>query len=132
MNAKISQCVTELQSSDSAVRAAAAERLCLLESEAQAAAVDLARAVVDPSEEVVEFAVAALESVGPPRAADVDELIGLLGNGEPDVAYWAATLLGRLGGEAATAATALASAAENHAADHVRQRAAWAVKKIKG
>ncbi len=102
-----------------------------MESGAQAAAVHLARAVVDPSDEVAEFAVAALESVGPPPAADVDELIGLLDDGEADVAYWAATLLGRLGAPAVIAVPALASAVENHAADHVRQRAAWALTKIK-
>ena len=92
----------------------------------------LVRAAGDPVEEVLEYAVAALEGIGPPLPRDLDELVHLLSDPQQDVVYWAATLLGRLGERASAAAPDLANTAANHADPNVRARAAWALKKTGG
>ena len=61
----------------------------------------MVRAVGNASDEVREWVVSALEELGPPRGADVEPLAGLLEHDDADVAYWAATLMGRLEAEAA-------------------------------
>ena len=79
-----------------AERAAAAERLARLEHAAQPAAVALVEAMGDPDDHVKNWVNAALEGLGPPSAEDLQPLVRLLTHESPDVAYWAATLLGRL------------------------------------
>jgi HEAT repeat protein len=130
MNSTIRNCVEQLQSSDATIRIAAAEQLCLLETEAQAAAIPLARAVGDSNESVSEHACAALESLGAPRASDVAGLAELLSNAHPDVGYWAATLLGRLEHDAKASVEKLSGSLSGHIALAVRQRAAWALGRI--
>ncbi len=119
-----------LVSPDADIRAAAAEALCLLHDGARAAAVALVRAVNDTDERVRQFAAAALEDIGPPEAVDVSPLAAILGESPADCAYWAATLLGRLGPQAEAAVPMLADSLANAPAAHVRERAAWALGKI--
>ena len=95
------QMIGALNSPDPAERSNAAEQLARLGPEARAAAVALVRACADEAEPVREWAVSALEELGPPSVSDLKELTFLLRDDNVDLAYWAATLLGRLGEEAA-------------------------------
>lgn len=130
MSDKVTQFVGELRSVDHKQRAAAAEGLCQRAGEARPAAVALVRACGDESEEVRQWVGEALENLGPPAASDAAELAGLIEADSGDVAYWAVSLLGRLGEEARVALPALARALETHASAAVRQRAAWALGKL--
>lgn len=130
MAADIASLVAALESPDAAAQQRAAERLAQLADEAQAAAVPLVEACGAQQEALREAAVAALESLGSPPAGDVVPLARLLVRRELDVAYWAATLLGRLQEDAAPAVAALAQALALHPELAVRERAAWALGKI--
>ena len=111
-------------------RRRAAEKLAQLGPAAKPAAVLLAQASSDPDETVREHVVAALEEMGPPSLDDADELMSMLAHESPDVGYWAATLLGRLGKAAQGAVPALTAALTGPSDIAVRQRAAWALGKI--
>jgi hypothetical protein len=121
--------VTALRTGDAAAQQAAAEQLAQLGEDAQAAAVPLVEACA-ASDALREWVVAALESLGAPAAVDVPALAKLVHRPQLDVAYWAATLLGRLEAEAAPAVSDLTAALGDHAELAVRQRAAWALGKI--
>jgi HEAT repeat protein len=60
----------------------------------------------------------------------VHPLAALVGDQNSDVGHWAATLLGRLGGQAAAAVPALAAALAGPLDAAVRQRAAWALGEV--
>ncbi len=128
------QLASDLKNSDANVRAAAAEQLAHLEEGAEAAAVPLVRAMNDAESTVRDWAYAALESLGPPAAGDGPALAQLLSDPCLDVAYWAATLLGRLGAEDGSACAAsvksLVAALESYPESAVRERAAWALGQI--
>src|SRR5437016_5913107 len=81
---------------DAATRTAAAEELAKLADGAQPAAVALVKAMGDKEGAVRDWALAALEALGPPAADDTDELVQLLADARLNIAYWAATLIGRL------------------------------------
>jgi HEAT repeat protein len=74
--------------------------------------------------------VAALEELGPPPPATVQPLTALVANPDTNIAYWSATLLGRLGSNAASAVDALGECLSKHPEMSVRQRAAWALGEI--
>lgn len=118
---------SELQSPDAARRVAAAEHLS--HASDATAAVELVRACGDEPE-VREWAVAALEDLGPPPAELQAELRGLVSSGDPLVAYWAATLLGRLGPAASNSQQELTKALSTSRDAALRQRAAWALGEI--
>lgn len=120
----------QLVSTDPEQRAAAAEHFSRAGEEAAVAAVPLVTACGDADERVREFAVAALEDLGPPLAADIPTLIKLVDSPDPLAAYWAITLLGRSGKSAAEAVAVLVACVESSADLSVRQRAAWALGKI--
>ena len=126
----ITQFIADLGAARSDKRLAAAENLAHLADGAQEAAVALVHAVADEDDEVREAVVAALEDLGPPKAAHVQELTPLVVDANADVGYWAATLLGRLGEEAAPAIATLTAALAAPAPLVVRQRAAWALGNI--
>jgi len=130
VDSEFSEWIAGLSDPDPQVRRTAAENLSLAGEEARAAAVPLVRAAADDDEIVQEAATAALEEMGPPDPAEVAELASLLEDESADTAYWAATLLGRLGSEAAPAVDRLAAALEGSRPLNVRQRAAWALGKI--
>ncbi len=121
--------VDRLRSASTSDRRAAAQQLARLGPAARPAAVALAEAAGDADEEVREWAAAALEELGAPAAEDVPRLSALLASDEP-VAYWAATLLGRMEGDGQAAVTSLVAALRTHPAVAVRQRAAWALGKM--
>jgi HEAT repeat protein len=119
----------QLQDKQLSVRAQAAQRLAECGEEACGAAVALVQACAD-EESVREYAVAALEDLGRPPQGVVDQLRGLIGDPNELVAYWAVTLLGRLGATAGAVAPALASIVADAPHVVVRQRAAWALGQI--
>ena len=121
---------TVLTAEDDRRRAEAAEELARRGNEARPAAVALVRATGDRVAEVRDWATAALEELGSPPADDVTTLAMLTANPDLNIAYWSATLLGRLESAAAAAVPALVDALQNHAAPSVRQRAAWALGQI--
>jgi HEAT repeat protein len=128
----VSQATADLKSSDPARRAAAAEQLAHLEDGAQSAAIPLVEATADSDESVRQWSTSALESLGPPAAGDAATLAKLSGDNRLDVAYWAVTLLGRLGADAGRAVivSALVNALTKHSEEAVRERAAWALGEI--
>jgi HEAT repeat protein len=130
MPADFAQLVADLRDANLTKRVQAAEELSRLGPQAAPAAVALVRACGDESEEVREYAVAALEEMGPPRIEDTDLLAALLSDSAADVGYWAATLLGRLEANAATAVPTLTAAVTSSEDSSVRQRAAWALGQI--
>ena len=98
-------------------------------ADTRTAAVALVMAVGDEDEQVREAAVGALESLEAPLEQDIPRLAKLLADSakHADVAYWAATLLGRANEAAAEAVPALAAALRDTWPMAVRQRAAWAL-----
>ena len=119
-----------LGSSDADIRAEAAERLAQAAEAAAPAALPLVRACGDDDERVREWAVAALEGMGPPPPDTLAGLTSLVGHAVPLVGYWAATLLGRAGQDGAVAVDALAACVASGGDASVRQRAAWALGRI--
>lgn len=115
---------------DPKARASAAEQLAGIGRDAQPAAVALVLAAGDESEEVRQWATAALEQLGPPEEADLSSLAALVDGRTADVGYWAATLIGRLKGQAAGVAETLARSLAGSPHLSVRQRAAWALGEI--
>ena len=59
---------------------------------------DLVKACTD-DESVQQWAVAALEELGPPPTESIGELTKLASSSDPLVAFWAITLLGRAGND---------------------------------
>jgi HEAT repeat protein len=123
--------VAQLRDERVEVRAAAAEQLCHMGSDAHAAACALVTAAGDDPL-VREWAVAALEELGTPDEESIAELTALTASDLELVAYWAITLLGRLEEAALPAEPALVNALNSSIHDSVRQRAAWALGKIGG
>lgn len=131
MQQDIREAIERLSDGDVLCRRRAAEKLLTIGAQARSAAVALVRAAADADETVREAVVGALESLGEPEEQDIAELAGLLESEFADTAYWAATLLGRAGTKAASAADALARSLVASVALEVRQRIAWALGLIK-
>jgi HEAT repeat protein len=127
---QINAYIAQLAGKDSAQQAAAAEALAQLGPDAQPAALALVKACITDDDSIREWVTSALESLGPPPPQQVSELIPLVGDKSLDVAYWAATLLGRLHDSAAPAVPALTEALRNSKEQSVRERAAWALGQI--
>lgn len=121
--------LADLRSPDLKLRVLAAEKLCQAGSEASVAAVDLVRACGD-DESVSNWAVAALEGLGTPPISAVESLAALVLEKNSLVAYWAATLLGRLGSDAVDSQAKLASVLISSPESSVQERTAWALGKI--
>jgi HEAT repeat protein len=111
------------------LRAQAAEELAQLGEAAGGAAWELVQACGD-DESVCEWAVAALEQMGPPPRAAVAQLTAAVAHPHELVAYWAVTLLGRLESGAQSAVPALVDALDGAPHAAVRQRAAWALGRV--
>ncbi|TWT87446.1 hypothetical protein Mal64_29850 [Pseudobythopirellula maris] len=80
--------------------------------------------------EAASACAAALEEMGPPAADLLPELVVLLAAEAGDTAYWAATLLGRLGETAAPAVASLTRLAVSELPLAARERAVWALGEI--
>lgn len=128
---EVASLAVKLGNENVAVRAEAAEHLSRLADAAQPAAVALVKACGD-EESVRQWAVAALEDLGPPPAGSVDELAELSASDQELVAYWSITLLGRLGSAAASTTGTLITALQSSPHIAAQQRAAWALGEIGG
>ncbi|MEM9187431.1 MAG: HEAT repeat domain-containing protein [Planctomycetota bacterium] len=122
------QLAAELSSGQAERRLAAARTLASLGQAAAPAAAILAATTGDA--QAGEWCVAALEELGPPPVDQLGALTRLANEPDESIAYWAATLLGRRGPDAAAATNALATAAESHPAPAARERAVWALGEI--
>lgn len=119
----------QLTAADPAARLAAAEYLAQHPEVAQPCLPALLTAVADDDELVLEAVTAALETVGPPTAAQEAQIAKLLVAESADVGFWSATLLGRLGSaQSPQSIEVLAHSLESSPHANVRQRAAWALK----
>src|SRR5262245_33549874 len=115
MNTDLATLIAQLEGSDTATQTTAANELASRGREAQGAIVALVRTVGIPDEEVLEACTAALEEAGPPAADQIRPLMSLVSDCSGDVAYWAVTLLGRAGAEAAPSIPALIQVLESDA-----------------
>ena len=123
--------IAQLKSADMEQKLAAAEALCHLGEDARPAALQLIDAVRSDDERVCEAAIAALEGLGAPPTTMTSDIAVYLADTNASRAFWAATLLGRIGSDAAEATERLASTtADVNAPAEVRQKAAWALGKI--
>jgi HEAT repeat protein len=122
--------IAELSSSDVSRRRRAAEQFAHRQPAEGRVAISLLDALVDEDEQVREWATAALEGMSSPDIEDIAGLAQRLTDSVGDGSYWAATLLGRLGPEAAQAVVPLTDALKNQASLTARERAAWALGKI--
>jgi len=129
MAGDLSQLVAALGSDQESVRQAAAEQLLRMGPDAAPAAAALVEAA-DSDEETRNLATAALEDLGPPPTSALASLVAVLQRSSLDAPYWAATLLGRLQADAASATPSLLAAAEQHGQAAVRQRSVWALGEI--
>ena len=117
-----------LKSSDAARRLDVAESLLSLGDAAAPAVLALIDALEDDEPQVVEAVNGALEAIATPPDTLVPELTSRLSDANAHRAYWAATLLGRMGNDAWQATDALAGiVARESVPAEVRQRAAWAL-----
>lgn len=124
----VDQLAKDLLNGSPEQRAAAAQTLMLLGEAAAGAAASLVTLAGDDA--AGEWCVATLEALGPPPVDQVDQLAKLTTADCEATAYWAATLLGRLGVEAAAAVPALTDAAQHHSALAAQERSVWALGKI--
>lgn len=118
----------DLSSDDAATRLAAAERT--MNAPRTVSPAVLVLAMQDESDEVREAISSVLESYGPPSPTDIAALATALTHANSDVAYWAATLLGRCEHAAAPAVRQLIETVENRAESNVRERAVLALGQI--
>ena len=104
-------------------------------------AVELAKAAGDANDAVAMAAAEALEMLGAPPLNLLGQLLELAqsattkpidprGTTEGETAYWAVTLIGRLGPAAAPATDCLTKILTQSAYLPVRERAAWAIARI--
>ncbi len=127
--ADIAALAQQLQDNQVATRAAAAEQLCQMGEGAREAASALVKATGD-EESVSQWAVGALEELGPPLEDAAAELATFVADTNESVSYWAVTLLGRLGPAAQDAEPALVAAVSSSPYLSVRERAAAALGRI--
>lgn len=122
--------VKQLQDGDLPTQIMAAESLASLAEGAQPAIVALVQHCGSEDEDLRNWSTAALEQIGAPTTEQIDELALLASSANADVAFWAATLLGRAGPLAASATTILKQRSDDSAAPTVQRRAAWALDQI--
>jgi HEAT repeat protein len=130
MSENLDRYISQLQSPNASIVAAAAEAITHLGTSAQLVAVELVRACGTNDDTSRAWIAAALEEFGPPHESQLDDLIGLAESPNNDISFWAITLLGRAG-EAATAAVAVLTKQMRQSQNlPTRERAAWALGKI--
>jgi HEAT repeat protein len=122
--------VRDLESESLAKRREAAQGLLRLGSQAAPAAVPLVRACQEEDEGLRELVSGALEDLGPPPLSSLPDLRQLCAAPHLDVAYWAVTLVGRLGADAGQATPELIACLSPDRPRSVRQRAAWALGRV--
>lgn len=126
----LEQCVGRLKSESVAERAEAAETLCTAAPESSFAAAELVRACADEDESVREWVVGALESIEEPPANALEALEESCRSDNALVAYWAVTMMGRMGCAAKAKQDVIAQLLENSKDLSVQEKAAWALGKM--
>lgn len=116
----------ELAGENAALRLTAAEKLMTTPVLARMFAPELLKLCATGEESLREVVVGAIEGMGPPEPAVAAGIAPFL-SGDELQSYWAATLLGRLGKDAAFAAAELAKALSESPRPVVRERCAWAL-----
>ena len=116
----------QLMRGTSRERAQAAEYLAQQGPDAAYAASELTAACGDHAE-ISHWAVAALEELGPPPTSAIDALATLAQSEAPLTAYWAVTLLGRAGRDAAEHQGVIADLLEQSPDLALREKAAWSL-----
>lgn len=125
--ADLAQLAQQLTGSDAANKRTAAAALAKLGPDAAEAAAAMVQAVGSDDDELQSWLTNALESLGPPPVAQIGLLATSLMSDQADVAYWAATLLGRLESQAAPAVAALGQLLAGNKHLSARQQAARAL-----
>jgi HEAT repeat protein len=116
---------------DEATAEKAAQALVQLGSEAGLVAGQTLPFLSSRNETIRESLVSLLEDCGPVPSGDLSLVAKSLASSDELTAYWAATLLGRGGNEAAAHSTALVQVLADESRPHaVREQAAWALGKI--
>jgi HEAT repeat protein len=77
-----------------------------------------------------EHAVGVCESIEDLPSGSAEAIAKLLSTAKNDSAYWCATLLGRMGSDAAIAVPALINCLQHQTSVAIRERAAWTLGKI--
>ena len=131
MSSDLDQLVRQLRDPDVEQRREAAELLAQRGEAIGAHATAMLAALSDEDEATREWVTSALEDAGPPAPGDAAALQQMVARDELDSAYWAATLLGRLGADADVAWETLQHSAARSAHAGVRKRAAWALDQIR-
>jgi HEAT repeat protein len=130
MSADLQSLIHQLLSVKSSEQLAAAEALARLGEDAQPASVALVSTLRTSDPATREWLATALETLGPPASTQIGELTKLAGDPSLDAAYWAITLLGRAGSDAASAVGALVNILRDSEESALRERAAWALGNI--
>lgn len=126
----VDQLAADLLGGEPSRRREAADQLATLGPEAAPATAALVEACADP--DLRDLCVGALEELESPPLSALPRLAELLTASDETVAYWAATLLGRAGTDAASHAPELELLIENSSQpDYVRKRAAAALEKTR-
>jgi len=87
--------------------------------------------VVDPDEQTRHWACESLDRVLKPELTELPDLIETLrGTTDGEIEYWTATMIGRLGPDAASATGVLATVLLDSSCLAARERAAWAISQI--
>ena len=87
--------------------------------------------VVDPDEQTRHWACELLDRVLKPEIGELPHLIETLrATSDGEIEYWTATMIGRLGPDAASATAALATVLLDSSCLAARERAAWAISQI--
>lgn len=130
MSNNIQALIQQLSTQNPAQQASAAQSLARLGQDAQPAAAALVATLRTADAPTREWCAAALEELGPPSATQIAELTKLAGDKSLDVAYWAITLLGRAGDNAAPAVATLIGVLRSSPESSLRDRSAWALGKL--
>ncbi len=120
----------QLHATDLPSQVTAAEELARLAEEAHPAIVALVQHCGSVDEDLRNWCTAALEEIGAPSMEQIDELALLASSANTDVAFWAATMLGRAGALASSATTVLIERSSDGTSPEVQKRAAWALEQI--
>ncbi len=130
MSNDIQTLIQQLSAQSPAQHATAAEALARMGRDAQPAALSLVSLLRTADAPTREWCAAALEDIGPPLAAQIPELMKLADDKSLDAAYWAITLLGRAGNDAAPAVSTLIHTVQESQEPVLRERATWALGKL--
>lgn len=126
-----SEDLSNLEATDPAVRCQALTSLINNTPRLSDLTIELLQGACDLHPSVSDLAIATLEDMGPPEKGQLAEIVRFVQRpADSETVYWATTLIGRLGPEAAGAVPTLAGVLANSSFLHVREKAAWALGQV--